>query len=276
MMQYSILDKSRHPFIIYKDTIENKYCLDPRKGRNKKKAMIISLPRSGVHLMQEIFSFFDMYHVRISHDVDQLGDYRFLSDQDRINFARNSDVYSFPFAETIKFISEGQFVHSQMRYDDSAYLTLRDLDFETYLLKRDLRSCFISHARKKRNEKLLNEMDDSKLMEEYISSPYHYEILEQVKLMLPWFENQTFETIAFEDLVGQNGGDKQYQNLLKLIEAFDVKKMETDEVINNCINTKTFTYSGMQSDIKRYWNEKFEEWFKSTGADEINRKLGYN
>lgn len=275
MLQYTVLDMVKRPFVIYKDTFTNQCCLDPRRGIDNKKAMVISLPRSGVHLMQEIISSLGLQHVRINHDKNSLGDYRFLSDQDRINFARTSDSYSFPFSESYKWVIDGQFVHNHLRYDDSTFSLLQNSSYMMYLLKRDLRTCLISHARQKQKESACLPKDPKKLMETYITLPYYKEIYETVKLMMPWYTNNTFTVIEYESLTGQRDKNDQYQTILRLIEDFENTRLQMDDVINSCVCKKTFTFSGEISELDKYWNDNIEKWFIDTEFQKMNKELGY-
>lgn len=275
MLQYTILDTVKRPFVIYKDTFVNQYCLEPRRGMTEKKAMIISLPRSGVHLMQEILCSFNMAHVRVSHEKDTIGDYRFLSDNDRIKFSRIYDSYALPIKESYKWLTNGQFTHNHMKYDDTTYCLLRDSEYLMYILKRNLRDCVVSHARQKQHDNLCFPNDTSKIMDAYIKMPYYVEITETVKLMLPWFRNKTFDEISFESISGKNGKDDQYRTILKLMEDFEIKNMTSDEIINKCVNKKTFTHSGELSDWRNYWNDDIEEWFVDTGLKKLNEELEY-
>lgn len=276
MLQQVILDNVRHPFVIYNNVFTNKQCLSPQYGKTNKRAMIISLPCSGVHLMQEIFDTIGLSHVRVAYEKDCLHDYRFLSDTDRITYARNSDNYAFSFDETYNWIIDGQFTHTNMGYDERTYLTLRDSDFMVYLLKRNLRDCVVSHARYKQRSKMCFQKNNLKLMETYISSPFYNEILERVNLMLPWFTNETFEVIKFESLCATNGKSEQYQTIVQLLEDFEVFNVPSDNIIDTCIGKQTFTYSGEISDWRNYWNNDIEQWFIDTGLKKLNTLLGYN
>lgn len=279
MLQYTILDRIKKPFVLYKDTFTNKICLDPRQGMCKKKSIVIALPYSGVHMVQQIFSNLGLQHVRVQHDRSTIGDYRFLTDDDRINFSRNHDSYNLPFIETYKWIIEGQFVHNHMRYDDSSYTMLRDSDVIPYLLKRDLRNCIVSHARQKQRENVYFMNENARLLDMYISTPYYNELIETIKAQMPWFENKTFDTLSFETLSGQYGKDVQYQSLLKLFEDFEISNetpnMQMDDIIQKSIGIKTFSYSGENSEWQKYWSERVEKWYCDTGLKAFNELLGY-
>lgn len=266
MFQYTILDRIKRPFVIYKDIFANKYCLDPRHGLSKKKSLIISLPQSGVCLMENILKEFSMQHVRVNLDKNNIEDYRFLSDQDRMSFSRMYDNYSFSFADSFKWISEGQFVYNSLKYDDNLYCLLRDSDYLVYLLKRNLKSSLVSHAIQKQKENMIFTNDNTKLMNMYITLPYYKEVIETTKLMLPWFENKTFNEIEYETLVGQNGKDKQYQTYMQLFEDFNIKRLEMDDVINTCV--------GDVVNWEEYWTPEIEKWFVDN-CGEINETLGY-
>jgi hypothetical protein len=201
MLQYTILDCIKKPFVIYKDTFLNSCCLDPRIGYNDNKcSTIISIPHSGVHLMQELLKFFGLHHVRISLDQNTLSDYRFLSDDDRIKFSRLYDSYNFPFSSSFQWIQNGQFSSCRIGYNDNIFTILQNSNHNVYLLKRNLRGCFISHARKKQKEGNSLPKEMNKLMDTYITTPYYKEILETMKIELPWYENNLFTQIKFEDL----------------------------------------------------------------------------
>ena len=275
MFQYTILDTVKRPFVIYKDIFMNQYCLEPRRGMLEKKAMVITMPHSGAHLIQEILCSFDMMHVRVSHETDYIGDYRFLSDQDRIKFSRLCDTYMLPIRETIKWITPGQFVINHMKYDDTSYCLLRESDFLMYTMKRNLRNCVVSHARVKMHDKLCITHNKCKLMEDYIKMPYYNELVESIKLMMPWFTNNTFEELSYENIVGENGKDKQYQCLMRLIDDFELTNIKMDNIIDKCINKKTFSYSGEISRWQDYWSDEIEKWFAKIGLKTLNVAIGY-
>lgn len=276
MLQYTILDAIKKPFVIYKDCFNNQCSLDPRRGRNNSKVFVISLPRSGVHLMQEMLNTMDLYHVRVSLEKNSLQDYRFLSDDDRIKYSRYYDSYNFSFSDTNKWISDGQHINSRLKYDDTTYCLLRDSAINTYLLKRDLRNCIVSHARQRQQSSTYYTNDATELMQKYIESPYYRELLSSVETLLPWFENQTFEEIKFETLIGGDGKTEQYQSIMKIIEDCDVKHVSIDEVIDSNLYKKTFTYSGELSNWRNYWNNKIEEWYEETKFSKYNKILGYD
>lgn len=275
MLQYTILDTLKHPFVIYKDIFANQYCLDPRKGMNTYKSMVIALPRAGVHLMQEILQELNLFHVRVTHEKNVLNDYRFLSDQDRKQLSRLHDTYSLPITDSYKWIVSGQFVHNKMRYDENTYFMLRDSDYSVYLLKRDLRSCVVSHARQKHRDICCFTDDPNKLMDMYITSPYYKEILEQCKLMIPWFDKKTFDVLEYETLIGQKGQQEQVRMLQTIIEDFRVRYVTPQELIHKCINVPTFSFSGCVSDYQKYWNTKVDKWFNDVGFTKLNNILGY-
>jgi len=276
MLQYTVLDRIKKPFVIYKDIFTNSVCLEPRRGYCEKKAFVISLPQSGSHMIQQIFSNIGMQHIRVQHDRHNIGDYRFMTDQERIDFSRRDDSYSFSLAETHKWIMNGQFAHNHLKYDDNAYILLRDSDLMMYLLKRDLRNCLVSHARSKQQGNIYCSNEQSKLMDMYVTSSYHHEIIETIKLQLPWFENNTFDVLSFEDLSGQNGKDQQYQNIMKLLEDVELPHLQMDDIIKKSINVKTFSYSGDNSNWISYWSEKIERWYQDSGLKQMNETLGYH
>jgi hypothetical protein len=276
MLQYTILDCVKKPFVIYKDTFTNKCCLDPRIGYNEnKKAMIMSLPHSGVHLMQEILKLFGLHHVRVNLDQNILYDYRFLSDSDRINFSRLYDGYNFQFNNTYQWVLDGQFICNRVGYNDKIYELLQNSKYVIYLLKRDLRSCLISHARRKRKESNCLPRENNKLMSIYITLPYYKEILETIKILLPWYLNNLFTSIKFEDISCENGKDEQYKQFIQLMEDFEIAHLKMDDVIDKCVNKSTFSFSGNVTKISDYWNDNIEMWFDKIGFKKINQQLGY-
>lgn len=268
MLQYTVLDQVKRPFVIYKDTFTSQICLDPRQSNINKRGMIIGMPRSGVGLMQEILKSLGITHVRINYDKNSIGDYRFLTDQDRINFSRAYDSYIFPFTETYQWITKGQFTHNHMKYDDSIYCLLRESDYIVHLLKRNLRSVVVSHALQKRNDGVFF-TDDQKMMEMYIELPYYKEVFENSKLILPWFENNTFDVISFEDLTGSGSVDTQYQTIMKLMEDYGIKSVQIDTVISRSVKS-------YKSEWEKYWSPNVEKWFNNTGFQKMNTVLGYN
>jgi hypothetical protein len=275
MLQYTILDSVKRPFIIYKDTFTNQYCLEPRRGKNKSRTCIITYPETCINVMRDILEKFDMYHVRVNYDLNTLHDYRFLSDEDQIKFSRKYDSYTFDINDTIKWITEGQFIDSRIKFNSDIHKLFKDSEYKVYLLKRNLRECIIEHASKKNT--LRNDTRNCKhdkeynIMNMYIKTPYYNEISEYVKIMIQWYESNTFETINYEDLTGLNGKTDQYNIILKLIEDHKVNSITIEQILNECINKQE------QNKIKweEYWNENIEKWFKNTGLYELNKKLGY-
>jgi len=275
MLQYTILDSVKRPFIIYKDTFTNQYCLEPRRGKNKSRTCIITYPETCINVMRDILEKFDMYHVRVNYDLNTLHDYRFLSDEDQIKFSRKYDSYTFDINDTIKWITEGQFIDSRIKFNSDIHKLFKDSEYKVYLLKRNLRECIIEHASKKntlRNDTRNYKHDkEYNIMNMYIKTPYYNEISEYVKIMIQWYESNTFETINYEDLTGLNGKTDQYNIILKLIEDHKVNSITIEQILNECINKQE------QNKIKweEYWNENIEKWFKNTGLYELNKKLGY-
>lgn len=276
MLQYTVLDRFKRPFVIYKDVILNQVCLDPSIGINKKhKTMIISLPRAGSHMLQEMLLNMGLHHVRLSFDKDNLYDYRFLSDNDRIKFVRTHDTYSFALSESIKWLINGQFVHNHLSYDNTVEKILKDSNINIFILKRNLRDCVVSHARYKQKEiqKIIG--DPIKLMEMYITSKHANEFVNMTKLILPWFEKKIFPIVAFEDLYGTNGKAKQYETLNPIVETLQIKYVQMDQILEESIRVKTFSFSGAISDWTKYWSPNVEEWFIKSGCYKMNNILGY-
>lgn len=271
MFQYTILDAVKRPFVIYKDIFQNEYCLEPRKGKNAKSSMIISLPHAGIHIMQSIFEELDLFHVRINYDKTSVHDYRFLTDEDRIKFSRKYDNYTFNFSDSYKWLSTGQYVYSHLKYDDDMYLLLRDSKYVMYLYKRNLRACLISHAKYKSfgiTQSTYN------LMEWYIRQPYYHEIMEIAKMMLPWFVNDTFDVIRYEDLMTVDV-DEKTRTLSKIIDDIGSTKNirnivnDTKSIIDKCLQgTEIINWT-------EYWNDDIEKWFADTGILQLNRSFGY-
>lgn len=273
MLQYTILDLVKRPFVVYKDTYDNKVCLEPRRGMTNKKVMIISLPRSGTHMLAKVLETCNLFHVRVMQDTSVINDYRFLSDDDRIKFARHYDSYSLPIEETYKWILSGQFVCNRMRYDDKMYCMIRDSEYLVYLLRRDLRSSLVSHARQKQRENLYIVSEGQNVMEKYIELPYYKEISSMYELMAPWYEKKLFDIIDYEDIIGQRGKDKQNQILTKIMEDLDIDGITIDHIIQKCIGVPTFSYSGKTCEYTAYWNYKIDTWFQQTGMNKINEKI---
>jgi hypothetical protein len=141
-----------------------------------------------------------------------------------------------------------------------------------------LRECIVEHAKKKivnigthqyqNNFKLLNRQE---IMNAYIKTQYYGEIVECVKMMMPWYINETFEVIRYDDIIGQNDTAKQYNTILKLMEDHDIENMTIEQINNKCINK----HKPYIINWKEYWNEHVEEWFIATGLYDLNFKLGY-
>lgn len=269
MLQYTILDLVKRPFVIYKDVFQNKYCVEPRRGKTNKRTMIISLQNSGINVMHEIMSTIDMYHVRINYDKTTLGDYRFLTSEDMVRFSRKYDNYTFNFSDSYKWITDGQYINSNLKYDDDVYITLRDSDYLVYLFKRDIRTCLISHALDKLNvNKYFDNGNKSGLMECYITRTYYREILELTKMMLPWFTSDTFDVIKYEDIFGTKNNFVQ-----KLIEDFNIRENYRED-IENCIGTQISDEKNVIN-WRDYWNSSIERWYVDNNFNEINKNLGY-
>lgn len=267
MLQYTVLDTVKKPFVIYKDIFKNQICLDPKQGMVDKKGFVISFPRAGNGLIENVLTTMGLHHVRITYEKNTIGDYRFLTDEDRVTFARLYDNYNFPFTETYKWITNGQFTHNHLKYDDNLYCMLRDSDFVVHLLKRDLRSIVVSHALQKRKAGILV-CDDVKLMEMYVDLPYYNEILETCKTILPWYANNTFDTIEYETLTGQRNTDAQYQCIMKIMDAYEIKNMTFDTIISKSIKRS-------ESNWEKYWSPRIDKWFTSIGFQQMNSVLGY-
>lgn len=286
MLQYTVLDLVKRPFVIYKDTMTNQCSLDARRGITNKKVMCIAFPHAGAHLFQEMMTMMGSFHVRIMYEKDSIGDYRFLSDMDRKKFARLYDSYMFPFRDTCKWIVDGQFVHNHLKYDDTIFQNIKDAGYTAYLMKRNLRDCVVSHARRKQRDNpylfgmnpeshMRQNLHPKKLMETYIKLPYCNEFADVVKSMFKWFTSGAFKVLVFEDIVGRNGNDAQYRAIMGLMNDMECKYFSSDEIINKCVCKHTFTYSGTLSKWNDYWSDDVESWFNKSGLKKCNTDIGY-
>lgn len=278
MLQYTIFDRVKRPFIIYKDTNANRYCLEPRKGKNRNRTCLITYHETNINLMRDILETFDMCHVRVNYDLNVIHDYRFLSDDEQIRFSRKYDTYTFNINDTIEWIMEGQFIDSNIKFNSEFYIFLRDTNYITYLFKRNLRECVVEHAKKKiatfgsyqcRNTS--QSSNKHEIMNEYIKTPYCGEIVECVKMMMPWYTNNTFEVIRYEDIIGLNDTAEQYSTILKLMEDHNIENITMEQINNRCIGK----HKPYIINWEEYWDERAEEWFNATGLYDLNLRLGY-
>ena len=273
MLQYTILDAVKKPFVIYKDTITNTCTLDPRCGQNDKKAFIIAMPEGCSNITKSLMCSFNMFHLRVNYDINVINDYRFLSDEDQIKFSRKYDTYSFNLNDTLKWISLGQCVICSAKYSDDMYNLLRELGFLVYLIQKNLRSCVISHALNKRTLQLMgygnNVIIDKHIMELYIKTPYYREILETNKMMMPWYENKLFKIIKYEDIIGSTTLINQHDVVIQLMEDFGMRREMYYEVISKIEENNNVP------NWVEYWNDDIERWFAQSGLYELNKRLGY-
>lgn len=276
MLQYAIIDRLKRPFIVYNDTFNNKTCVDPSLGMSdKNKIMLITLPNAGIPLFQKMFSYMGLHHVRILCDKESVGDFRFLSENDRMKFHRSHDTYSFPLTESIKWILPGQFSYNNLPYDNDIYQTLKTFGGEIFLIKRNLRNCFISHAKQKQKEQDKFTTNTHRLMELYIYSKHPNELINKIKLMMSWFKLNMFTVLSYEDFFVNSNITKQKEAMSCVAKKINTMYANIDQIVYDLSNSDEYVLSSDENDYTKYWSAEIEEWFVSTGCKDMNKELGY-
>lgn len=251
---------------------------DKKKGTCKHKVILITIPRSGTHLCQAIFSRLFLHHVRVFPQLDHLGDYRHLTDADRHRLKRPHDVKKIPLHMSLQWMLSGQFTHTHLKYNSDAIDLLKKYDYKCFLVKRNLKSVLISHARQKQRDHRFFSDDPKEMMKLYIKHPVSNDIVKPVKQMFPWFYRNLYPVVSYEKLSGEMGPNEQ-KNELKFIVSklgIDLNTLNLDRLISNSVNKKTFTYSGEKVKWQDYWSKEVEQWFKTVELFQINRGLGYD
>ena len=170
--QYSF-SENKHYLPLFLSLHDNNLYLDPKSSDHKFKIMINTLPKSGTHLCQKIFENIGLHFVRVFLNWDHMGDYRQMSDEDRIRMRKPHQYFKYPIHRTKRWIKNGQFTHTHMKFGDDIYRKVRG-DFKLFLMKRNMRDMIVSHAKQKqRDHKDLSD-DPKEMLKMYVKNEGHF------------------------------------------------------------------------------------------------------
>lgn len=97
---------------------------------------------------------------------------------------------------------------------------------------------------------------------------------QHAKSMIPWINQENIFPVRFEDIVGEFGKQAQEKSLMQLLEYLGVEpSTEMMQVVCDCINTPTLTFSGGRSNADDLWSPAAQ---RLIGSFAVEKRLGYD
>src|SRR5262249_49727345 len=102
-------------------------------------------------------------------------------------------------------------------------------------------------------------------------------ILAEYAAVLGWRKEPGVLAMTFEDMMGDNGKEKQEAGILAIAKHVEapLESRDVPGLLAKHIGQETLTFSGQRSNWRRYWNDDVEQLFIRTGIRDVNRQLGY-
>lgn len=252
----------------------------PSRGSRKEWAYTVicnGYPKAGTNLLIGAIE-------KIHNDRRRLGDYQL-----------NGDVCDV--VEQVKRSGPGRIISAHEYYSEDFRTLLSETYLRHFLIVRDLRDIAVSTVfyllkdKSHRLHKVFVSMKNfrERLMAVICGIPSEHlsgqrpsnSIFEHARGYLPFTVDNRVRLIRFEDLVGENGGGSRSTQLTALAGIVDhlggeFSEEMIDAVANSLFGSNSRTFRSGQLGA---WRKEFDslhiEAFQSTGAAEMNSKLGY-
>jgi hypothetical protein len=177
-------------------------------------------------------------------------------------------------------IRPGQFVVGHLPYNEDVKSGFSD--FRKIFLYRNLRDSIVSYMRftAKKNipgyEKWSSLPNTPNKLLEFLKMGAQ-DFFKIASPMVEWLNDDEVLSICFEELLGDNGKEKQQIVIKKIIEFIGVSNIDENlyERLLNVFGSDTVTWSGKRSNWQEYWNEDVEDSFVKMEGESINCVLGY-
>ena len=242
------------------------------------RVMILSLPKAGTYFVAEILKTMGFVFSECHFGKYSFTDFRFRSKAEMVAnaFEYRKDI---PFSTSSQLIGNGQFGVGHLAHQAANIASMHGM--KLIFLRREQRMSLLSLMRFYQNEGRGEEYgvawkdlkDNKKRMSTFLKL-YIDDRLKGHKKMLGWIDEPGVLSLAFEDLSGENGVNKQKDMLQRLCRHLDTVDLPPD-VIDNVKQTETKTRSKIKVQLNDYWSPESEELFAQYGGKAINRALGY-
>jgi hypothetical protein len=243
------------------------------------RVFVASIPKAGTYLVAEALGALGVRPTRLHIDIGAVSDYR--------DFRKGSYLWDYQFNMTVgdalRLVRPGQFAVGHLPASDEVRRTLAD--FRTAFAFRELRHAFVSWARFVVSESMDRAVAEA--ARQFPDGPdrvllvltrlAHGWLVPTCRAMLGWLTAPGVLPVRFEDLVGQNGPGPQADVAARLVGHLGLSTPPPEAVaaVRGCVGRDTLTYSGTRSDLSTHWDDRLEDWFRSVGGADLNRKLGY-
>lgn len=228
--------------------------------KNGPKIFANSIPKSGTHLLRHILSMMPDIVDKWTYHYDQ----------------RVSD-----FNRQLNAGKGGQIISAHMYWSEELSKFLKDTNYKSFLMVRDLRDVCVSSAhycakdKRHRLYSYFNKLDswtsrlcaaiegiDGDKLDDGVRSK---SIAEHVDGYIPWVNDDSCLIVKFEDLVGSKGGgdiDTQIKTITDISNhlGFNLSESEIEEIAQKSFSKKTKTFRKGQIGG---WRDEFDEQSKA-------------
>ena len=242
--------------------------------------LINSLPKSGTYLAAKFLEEIGVDNSGLHLRKNALWDFKNRSLDQIIS---NPDQFkaNIPLPVSLARIRSGEFFLAHLEYEMCIENILTQFNAKHIFLYRKIRDILVSHCRfvcdpRRSNPpswyvSSLNKAEMFLIYFKNIGANY----LKSISLQLQWVDSNV-QKIIFEDLLGDNGKNKQINSLRILVESVGVdfrSKDFCDIFKNKCLSAQTRTYSGRRSEMADFCSDQAESIFVSNGGLDMERKL---
>lgn len=258
----------------------------PDDGKNATKPVyIMTVPKSGTHLIQQVFLNMGFTQGSISFKGNDIFiDYRNVNNKKDYLF--KSEQSTLPYPLIVNLTSPGNVYAGHVANPDHVRLVHRN--DKILMSVRDLRVSLVSYVRmivyakslfKELGEKEkgfpVNSELTSELFSTHWNTPYFDEVFSSAKNCVELMNEPFVRVLRFEELTSTDPEilKKPAEAIAEIAECSVTKALALLQEANG---QKTNTYTGHFSELGNFWNQDVENKFIEFGGDIINEQLGYS
>ena len=270
---------ARSHFMIYK-TEDGRISIYPlNKENNKTKPVfIISIPKSGTHLLAKILTILGFYGVdKVMGLSTSYLDSRGFDIPDFCESHPNFQYVHIPYDVQIGLVLPGQIHKAHFEnIEQIRLLKLHGVKSVLFII-RDIRHILISHmrhlARAKGHDYSMTSFTSSDLVD-YLHRKEANILISLGGEAIKILNEPYIHVIHFEDLAFGHFPDIN-RAVASICQATECEHDQVKDAILKARNTYTVTWTGNVSSLTGIWNDEAEQLFVKKGGDLINEKLGY-
>jgi hypothetical protein len=263
----------------------------PAVKSNRKPVFVVTLPKSGTHLVAQILSILEyqysgvIFDSHIIHDNRRLGTIKKLDAAEGVAYTKANRDTDFRYPLMVNLSQNGYYYQSHVA--DAEALRLAHKDGKILLSVRDIRylmiSCFRWAIRSNqmsfenvvgRARLASNEIQSVHLLKFFNAGMAQF-LLATAKTAVEVINEPFVRLVRFEEMVSHD-----LDVMRKSAESIaDVTEMPVENIfqaMEQANGQQTSTYSGKLSELGDFWTQEVEDKFIELGGDVLNEQLGYS